>query len=59
MTLHVALASALGLFLIGAGISVFTGRGLWFSGLRQLAIGAAAAAVTYGAGWAVERWLGA
>ncbi|WP_232368570.1 VIT1/CCC1 transporter family protein [Azospira inquinata] len=54
-----ALASALGLFLIGAGISVFTGRGLWFSGLRQLVIGAAAAAVTYGAGWAVERWLGA
>jgi VIT1/CCC1 family predicted Fe2+/Mn2+ transporter len=45
-----AAASALALFLIGAVTSLFTARGPWFSGLRQLAIGAAAAAVTYGAG---------
>jgi VIT1/CCC1 family predicted Fe2+/Mn2+ transporter len=47
-----ALVSALGLsfaalFLVGAGVSVFTGRSLLFSGARQVAIGAAAAAVTY------------
>ena len=45
-----ALASALGLFLIGAAITVFTGGHTLLQGLRQLAIGAAAAAVTYGAG---------
>lgn len=43
--------SALGLFAIGAGISLFTGRGAWFSGLRQMFFGLAAAAVTYGVGW--------
>lgn len=45
-----ALASAVALFLIGAVTSLFTARGAWFSGARQLLIGAAAAAVTYGAG---------
>ncbi|HTH40864.1 MAG TPA: VIT1/CCC1 transporter family protein [Rhodocyclaceae bacterium] len=45
-----ALASALGLFLIGAAITLFTGGSALRSGLRQLVIGAAAAAVTYGAG---------
>jgi len=44
------LLSGAALFLIGAGTSFFTGRGLVFSGLRQLAIGFAAAAVTYGIG---------
>jgi VIT1/CCC1 family predicted Fe2+/Mn2+ transporter/rubrerythrin len=43
-------ASAVGLFLIGAAITVFTGGSALKSGLRQLLIGAAAAAVTYGAG---------
>lgn len=43
--------SALGLFAIGAGISLFTGRGARFSGLRQMLFGLAAAAVTYGVGW--------
>ena len=38
---------------IGAGTSLFTGRSAVFSALRQLAIGAAAAAVTYAAGTAV------
>jgi VIT1/CCC1 family predicted Fe2+/Mn2+ transporter len=45
-----AAASAVALFAIGAVTSLFTARGAWFSGARQLAIGAAAAAVTYGAG---------
>jgi VIT1/CCC1 family predicted Fe2+/Mn2+ transporter len=35
------------LFLIGAAVSVLTGRNLIYSGARQVAIGAAAAAVTY------------
>jgi vacuolar iron transporter family protein len=43
-------ASSAALFLIGAGTSLFTGRGVWFSGVRQLAIGLAAAAVTFGIG---------
>ena len=41
------------LFLVGAGVSLLTGRGLLFSGFRQLAIGAAAAAVTYAVGTAI------
>lgn len=45
-----AAASAVALFLIGVVTSLFTARGAWFSGMRQLLIGAAAAAVTYGAG---------
>jgi len=48
--LAAAAASAVALFAIGAVTSLFTARGAWFSGLRQLMIGAAAAAVTYGAG---------
>ncbi len=43
-------ASGLALFLIGAGTTLFTGLGAWFSGLRQLLIGFAAAGVTYGVG---------
>ncbi|HEY2537917.1 MAG TPA: VIT1/CCC1 transporter family protein, partial [Stellaceae bacterium] len=43
-------ASSAALFLIGAGTSLFTGRGVWFSGVRQLAVGLAAAAVTFGIG---------
>jgi vacuolar iron transporter family protein len=43
-------ASGAALFLIGAGTSLFTGRHLWFSGARQLAVGFAAAAVTFGLG---------
>jgi vacuolar iron transporter family protein len=39
-----------GLFLVGAGVSLVTGRGVLFSGLRQTGIGAAAAAVTFGVG---------
>ena len=42
--------SAAGLFLIGAAITLFTGKSIWFSGLRQIAFGLAAAAVTFGIG---------
>jgi vacuolar iron transporter family protein len=38
------------LFGVGAAVSLVTGRGLLFSGTRQVVIGAAAAAVTYGVG---------
>ena len=39
--------SAVALFTVGGGVSLLTGRGLVFSGARQVAIGAAAAAVTF------------
>ena len=42
--------SGLALAGIGAGTSLFTGRGALFSAFRQLAIGFAAAGVTYGIG---------
>lgn len=44
------LASAVALVAIGAGTTLFTGRNAWFSAARQLAIGFAAAGVTYGLG---------
>lgn len=43
-------ASTLGLFGIGAAITLFTGRGIIFSGFRQVLFGLAAAAVTFGIG---------
>jgi VIT1/CCC1 family predicted Fe2+/Mn2+ transporter len=42
-----AVLSALGLFGIGAAITLFTGRSVIFSGLRQVIFGLAAALVTY------------
>jgi VIT1/CCC1 family predicted Fe2+/Mn2+ transporter len=42
--------SLLGLFAAGAIVSRVTARSWWFSGLRQLLVGAAAAAVTFGVG---------
>ncbi|OGR91895.1 MAG: rubrerythrin family protein [Elusimicrobia bacterium RIFCSPLOWO2_01_FULL_59_12] len=44
------LISAVGLFGIGAGITLVTGRSVWVSGIRQLLVGLAAAGVTYGIG---------
>ncbi|WP_435099816.1 VIT1/CCC1 transporter family protein [Arhodomonas sp. AD133] len=44
-------ASAVGLFVIGAAITVLTGRSAWYSGLRQLTFGLGAAMITYGVGW--------
>ena len=43
-------ASAVGLFIIGAAITLFTGKSLWFSGFRQVIFGLAAAAITFGIG---------
>lgn len=42
--------SAAGLFLIGAAITLFTGKNVWYSGFRQVLFGIAAAAVTFGIG---------
>jgi len=42
--------SAFGLFLIGAAITLFTGKNVWFSGFRQVLFGLAAAAITFGIG---------
>ena len=42
--------SLVALFAVGAAVSLLTGRGILFSGIRQVAIGAAAAIVTYGVG---------
>lgn len=45
-----AILAALGLFSAGVLVSRVTARSWWFSGLRQLSFGAAAAALTYGIG---------
>jgi VIT1/CCC1 family predicted Fe2+/Mn2+ transporter len=42
--------SALALFIIGAGITLMTGRSIWYSGMRQVIFGLLAAAVTFGVG---------
>ncbi|MDP9238784.1 MAG: VIT1/CCC1 family protein [Chloroflexota bacterium] len=42
--------SAIALFAVGAGVSLFTGRNFAFAGGRQLGIGAVAAAVTFAIG---------
>jgi VIT1/CCC1 family predicted Fe2+/Mn2+ transporter len=42
--------SAVGLFLIGAAITLFTGRPVLYSGTRQVLFGLAAAAVTFSVG---------
>jgi len=39
--------SVVGLFIIGAAITLFTGRSIWFSGARQVLFGLAAAAITF------------
>lgn len=45
-----AILSALALFGIGAGITLLTGRGVMYSGLRQVAFGLIAAGITFGLG---------
>jgi VIT1/CCC1 family predicted Fe2+/Mn2+ transporter len=42
--------SAIGLFIIGAAITLMTGRSIMFSGTRQVLVGIAAAALTFGIG---------
>ncbi len=50
--------SALGLFIIGAAITLMTGKSIWFSGTRQVLVGIAAAALTYGIGKLIGVSLG-
>jgi vacuolar iron transporter family protein len=50
--------SAVGLFIIGASITLFTGRNLVFSGARMVLFGLAAAMVTFGIGRLVGGNLG-
>ncbi|MBA3851330.1 MAG: VIT1/CCC1 transporter family protein [Chloroflexi bacterium] len=47
------------LFVVGAGVSLVTGRSLVFSGLRQVAIGALAASVTFLVGTLIGVEIGA
>lgn len=47
------------LFVVGAGVSLVTGRSLIFSGLRQVAIGALAAGVTFLVGTLIGVQVGA
>ena len=42
--------STFGLFAIGSAITLFTGKGFWYSGLRQVFFGLAAAAITFSIG---------
>jgi len=51
-------ASAVGLFLVGAAITLFTGRSVLYSGSRQLIFGLAAAAVTFSIGRLAGIFLG-
>jgi len=44
------IVSAVGLFIIGAAITLMTGKSVWFSGTRQVVVGLAAAILTYGVG---------
>lgn len=44
------LVSAVGLFVIGAAITLMTGRSVLYSGFRQVLVGMAAAGLTYGVG---------
>jgi len=57
VTTSVAL-SALALFVIGAGITLFTGRPVVASGMRQVLFGLAAAAVTYAIGRVIGVTIG-
>jgi VIT1/CCC1 family predicted Fe2+/Mn2+ transporter len=51
-------AGGAGLFAIGAAITLFTGRSALFSGARQLALGGAAAGVTFAIGHAIGVAIG-
>jgi VIT1/CCC1 family predicted Fe2+/Mn2+ transporter len=49
LLVSIALTAA-ALFSVGAAVSLLTGKSAIYTGLRQLAIGAGAAAITYGVG---------
>lgn len=48
--IYSVIAGSAGLFLIGASITLFTGKSVWYSGFRQVLFGLAAAAITFGIG---------
>jgi VIT1/CCC1 family predicted Fe2+/Mn2+ transporter len=50
--------SAVALFVIGAGITLLTGRSVWYSGARQLLFGLVAAGLTYGIGKLIGTSIG-
>jgi vacuolar iron transporter family protein len=52
-----AVSAALALFGIGAAITLLTGRGVWYSGLRQVLFGLLAAGITFGLGRVIGRTL--
>ena len=52
------LLSTVGLFIIGAGITLFTGRSVLYSGTRQVFFGLAAAAITFVLGKLIGIGLG-
>lgn len=51
-------SSVVGLFAIGSAITLLTGKSIIFSGMRQVAFGLVAAAVTYGIGTLIGVSLG-
>jgi vacuolar iron transporter family protein len=51
--------STVALFLIGAAITLLTGRSVLYSGLRQVVFGLAAAALTWGVGRLIGVAIGA
>jgi len=57
-TMACVAAGGAGLFAIGAAITLFTGRSALFSGARQLALGGAAAGVTFAIGHAIGVAIG-
>ncbi|OAN40544.1 rubrerythrin family protein [Chloroflexus islandicus] len=50
--------SGLGLFGIGAAITLLTGRSVWYSGTRQVLVGLLAASITFGIGRLIGVSLG-
>jgi len=52
------IVSAVGLFIIGAAITLMTGKSVMFSGTRQVLVGIVAAALTYGIGKLIGVSLG-
>jgi VIT1/CCC1 family predicted Fe2+/Mn2+ transporter len=50
--------SAVGLFIVGAGITLFTGRSVAYSGFRQVLFGLTAAVITFGIGRLIGGNLG-
>ncbi len=53
-----AALSAVALFAVGVGVSLFTGRNAIYTGARQLLLGAAAAGITFGIGTAIGAGTG-